>query len=307
MRLCDNERVNVTDFRRFYSEEVRIAAQIASPLLVEALAVVQREKFMGPPPWQIASAESLGNASLGLSDSQWLTTDDPRDLYHNVLVQLDATLHANNGQPSALAKWIDALALKPGERLFHAGCGVGYYTAVMTEIVGPQGGVVAAEVDAGLAARATGNLADYPNVAVHACDAATLDPGECDAMFINAGVTHPHKPWLERLRVGGRMVLPITFTMPGTPSGTGVMLKVTREAQRFSAKAISMVAIYSCTSVRDPELDAGLKNALASKMLLKLGSVRIDEHEKTDSCVVHRADICLSADALVREPRANPE
>ncbi|HEY6464642.1 MAG TPA: methyltransferase domain-containing protein [Candidatus Acidoferrales bacterium] len=298
MGLCDNERVNLAYFRRFYSEEIRIAARIASPPLVEALAMVPREKFMGPPPWQIASGESLGNASLGLSDSQWLTTDDPRDLYHNILVQLDATLHANNGQPSALAKWIDALSLKPGERVFHAGCGVGYYTAIMAEIVGPQGGVVAAEVNVGLAARAKENLADYSNIAVHACDAATLDSGECDAMFINAGVTHPHKPWLERLRVGGRMVLPITFTMPGTPSGTGVMLKITREAQGFSAKAISMVAIYSCTSVRDPELGVELKNAVASKALLKISSVRIDAHEKTGSCVAHRADVCLSLDKL---------
>ena len=27
-------------------------------------------------------------------------------------------------------------------------------------------------------------------------------------MLINAGVTHPHALWLERLREGGRLVLP---------------------------------------------------------------------------------------------------
>ena len=43
-------------------------------------------------------------------------TDDPRDLYHNVLVALDAVRDINNGQPSALAVWINALDLEEGDR-----------------------------------------------------------------------------------------------------------------------------------------------------------------------------------------------
>lgn len=94
------------------------------------------------------------------------------------------------------------------------------------------------------------------------------------------------------------MVVPITFALPGGPSGTGVMLKIIREARGFSSKAISMVAIYSCRSVRDPYLDADLKAALASKALMKISSVRIGEHEKTESCVAHRADVCLNLENL---------
>jgi len=62
-------------------------------------------------------------------------SDDPRDLYRDVLVVLDKTGDINNGQPSALARWIDALDLKTGDRTYHLGCGVGYYTAIMAETV----------------------------------------------------------------------------------------------------------------------------------------------------------------------------
>jgi protein-L-isoaspartate(D-aspartate) O-methyltransferase len=286
------------DYRRFYSEEIRFVANLTSAAVAEALARVPREKFMGPSPWQVASAESLGLASLGLCPSAYVTTNDPRDLYHNVLVALDADRQLNNGHPSTLTSWINALELRAGERVFHAGSGVGYYTAIMAEVVGVEGSVFAAEVDASLAARAAANLAAYGNVSVHAIDAAVADPGECDAMLINAGVTHPHLPWLDRLRDRGRMLLPITFVTPGASTGTGLMIKITRVGKGFAASVISMVGIYSCTSVRDPALEPMLQKALASRKLLKLKSVRREPHDQNDACIVHAREVCLSSEEL---------
>ena len=86
-----------------------------------------------------------------------MTVNDPRDLYHNVVVVLDRAKDINNGQPSALASWIHALALRPGDRAFHLGCGVGYYTAIIAEVVGPSGSVLALELQSDLAARAKEN------------------------------------------------------------------------------------------------------------------------------------------------------
>ena len=63
--------------------------------------------------------------------------------YHNLLVALDATRSLNNGLPGSLARWIQALDLKTEDRVFHLGCGVGYYTAIMADVVGPDGSVVA--------------------------------------------------------------------------------------------------------------------------------------------------------------------
>jgi len=265
--------MTLDEWRRFYAEEIRILANLPSSALVEAFASVPRERFFGSGPWQIASPEQAV-ATNSLASSVYVTTHDPRDLCHNVLIAIDSARFLNNGQPSALARWIDALDLKKGERAFHLGCGVGYYTAILAELVGLQGGVVAVELDPSIAARAKGNLASYTNVTVHAGDGAELDPGPCDAMLINAGVTHPHETWLDRLTEGGRLVLPLTAALGSTSFGSGVMAKIVRRRRGLAARVVTQMMIYSCTSVRDPRLEAPLGKALATRKLLEMKSVR---------------------------------
>jgi protein-L-isoaspartate(D-aspartate) O-methyltransferase len=281
--------MTLDDCRRFYAEEIKFAANLDSPALIEAFARVPRENFLGPGPWQIAFP------SLALGGTAYRTIDDPRDLYHNVLIALDTSRGLNNGHPSSLAQWIEALDLKTGQHVFHLGCGVGYYTAIMAEVVGPDGHVVGSEVDSDLAARAAANLSGYRNVAVHAADGAALDAGTFDAMFINAGVTHPHPPWLDRLSEGGRIVLPITVAIPEMGAGTGVMLRIIRNRGFFASQVVSEVGIYSCTSVRDPALEPLIRKALTAKALLKLKSVRVDQHAQADTCILHGGGVCLSS------------
>ena len=96
---------------------------------------------------------------------------------------------------------------KPGERVYHLGCGVGYYTAIIAEVVGPGGRDVGLELQPELAERAQQNLASYRQVKVEPGDGAVFDPGECDAVLINCGVTHPQGIWLDRLCEGGRLVV----------------------------------------------------------------------------------------------------
>jgi hypothetical protein len=45
----------------------------------------------------------------GAGQAHYRTIDDPRHLYHDVVVVLDLARDINNGQPAALARWIDAL------------------------------------------------------------------------------------------------------------------------------------------------------------------------------------------------------
>jgi protein-L-isoaspartate(D-aspartate) O-methyltransferase len=280
--------MTLEDYRRFYAEEIGYAGNVQSPALLAAFTRVPREEFLGSGPWRIASSD------LGFGVAYATTEDsDPRHLYHNVPVALDSMRELNNGQPGTLARWIDALQLSAADRVFHLGCGVGYFTAIMAEVVGTEGRVIASEVDPTLAAGARVNLARYPNVTVHAGDGAALDPGLCDAMLINAGGTHLHPPWLDRLREGGRLVLPLTVAM-GTNLGKGVVAKITRERGGFPAQVISFVAIYSCASVRDPQLEPLLGKAIATGALLKLKSVRRDPHAPADTCLLH-GDVCLSS------------
>lgn len=289
--------LTLEDCRAFYAQEIRFAATVATPGLVEAYARVPREKFLGRAPWQISSPGARALSMAGLRESAYVTVDDARDLYHDVLVALDRAKEINNGQPSALASWIDALSLQPGDRAFHLGCGVGYYTAIIAEVVGPSGSVVALELQCDLAARAKENLASYTNVTVHEGDGAAFDPGPCDAMFVNCGVTHPQTIWLERLRHRGRLVVP--FTVAVNPQvGQGVMTKILREPSGYSAAMVTPTGIFSGVSLRDPALEPLMKKALTTGGLLKLKSVRRDAHEPTDTCVLHAAEVCLSTAPL---------
>ena len=286
--------MKIEECRLFYAEEIRYAANVQTPGLIEAYARVPRERFLGPGPWLIGSAETRAMSAAGAIQMQYIAVDDPCQLYHNVVVVLDRAADINNGQPGSLARWIDAMELKPGERAFHLGCGVGYYTAIMAELVGSEGSVVGAELNNSLAERARENLSSYRNVAVHAGDGAQFDPGECDAMLINAGMTHPLLGWLERLRDGGRLIIPLTMATSAT-LGAGVMARITRTGTTYSVQVVTPVAIYSCATARDSNLEPVLRKAATTGSLMKMKCVRFDSHEPGETCVIHADGLCVSS------------
>lgn len=280
---------SLEDCRRFYAEEIKFAANLSSSALVEALSRVPREEFLGPGPWLIAVPD------MATGTVQYVPTPDadPCRVYHNVVIALDRSRDLTNGQPGTLAHYINALQLRQGDRVYHMGTGAGYYTAIMAELVGSSGEVIAAEVHPQLGPRAQQNLANRTNVTVHAVDGTQFDPGDCDAMLINAGMTHPLPLWLNRLREGGRLLVPVT--VPMAPNlGKGIMLKITREGNGYSAQYVSFVAIYSATSARDPQLEPAMGKALATGAFMKIKSVRRDQHSPDETCVVHGAEVCLS-------------
>ena len=156
--------------RRWFAEELRHTAHVRSPAVVEAFATVPREHFAGPGPWRVLSP------MRGLD--YWTTDDaDPRHLCHDILVAIDEMRRLNNGQPSLWANLIDQLGLKAGDRVIHVGAGLGYYSAIIAEIVGPGGRVTAIEIDPGLAERARANLARaWPQANVVTADGFAFMP-----------------------------------------------------------------------------------------------------------------------------------
>jgi protein-L-isoaspartate(D-aspartate) O-methyltransferase len=278
----------VDDARRWYAEEIREVADIRSDALIEALARVPREAFLGPGPWQIVRTRPLGAGDV----TYRVTTDaDPRRLYHNVLVAIDPARKLNNGQPTAVITWLDALDPKPGDRVLHVGAGVGYYTAIIAEAIGASGGVIAIEADPDLAERARANLAAWPNVRVVAGDGAAFDPGEFDVGFINCGATKLMPAWTNNLALDGRLHVPMT----SEALKQGAMLLTRRShGDRWPARFTGGVAIYPCSGARDAETDAALTELFKRGGVTKLQSVRHDAHERDDSCLMHRAEQCLS-------------
>lgn len=270
--------------RQFYADELRAVAHLQSDALVHAFATVHREDFLGPGPWQIM-----------VNDSTYRTTEDtdPRHLYHNVLVAIDETRGLNNGQPSSLAGWFEQLGPHEGERVVDVGCGTGYYTAILAEIVGPTGHVTAYEIDKELARRAGSNLAPWSYVEVVAGD-GTQHGVAADAIFVNAGATHPSVGLLDSLTPGGRLLVPLTTSVETLNAGYGLMLKVVREAAGLGAAFVSPVGIFPCIGNRDARLNESLKAALEGDSWKRVRSVRLDAHEPSPECWLHGTGVCVS-------------
>lgn len=281
--------------RTRFAKEIQRRGHIKSPGLIEGLATVPRENFMGPGPWKIVRAGVY----------QLTPDDNPRHLYDNVLVALDERRMLNNGEPLALLLFLDSLALSAGDGFLHIGCGVGYYTAIAAHAVGPQGGIVAVEIDPALAARAKLNLQSYGTVKV-VTDNGTRDPfGSFDAIFVNAGCTHLQPIWLDQLAVGGRLLIPLTVTIPTMPGiGAGSMLLVTRGESDYRAKFTSPVGIFHCEGARSAEEEALLAKAFAAGDRGSVCRLRRDAHPPGPNCWLHTGDVCLESDPARRqEPR----
>lgn len=245
-------KTDLVKLRRWFAEDLRLRTPVVrNPLVVDAFAAVPREAFLGPGPWRVMPAHRSDLASV-------TDDDDPRWLYHDVLVSIDASRRLNNGQPSLWAWVFDHLDLKPGERVMQVGAGVGYYAAVLAELVGARGRVVAVEHDAGLAARAAENARPWPQVTVAQGDGRAHDPGTVDAIVVFAGSTHPAPLWLDRLAEGGRLLMPLT-----ADNWWGRLLRVVRQGDAFEAATVGPVGIFHCVGGRDPDAAARLQQALA--------------------------------------------
>jgi protein-L-isoaspartate(D-aspartate) O-methyltransferase len=275
--------------RRFYAEEIAATAALQSPALVDALASVPREQFLGAGPWTVRGEADFQAPPRRTPDA------DARHVYHNYAIALDEERMLFNGAPGLLAMVIDRLALQPGDRVFHLGPGTGYYTSLMATCVGPAGRVVAVEVDEALAAAAQANTAAMPWVDVHHGDGSTVPDGPFDAMLINAGVTHPLDAWLDALGERGRMIVPLTAAVSPT-IGKGMLVRFARipDDRSLEARTVTFVVIYNALVLRDEARARELGAALARNPLPPLKRLRRDQHEAGLGCWLHRAGCCLS-------------
>ena len=221
--------------RQTYAAEV--TRRISDPRIEAAFAAVPREDFAGPPPWRIGSGGIFGQT----------TADDPARLYDDVLIAIDARRGINNGQPSLHAQSIDALGVKEGETVVQIGAGAGYYTAILAHLVGPQGKVIAYEIEPDIAERAKANLARFPEVEVRA-RSGVEDLPKADAIYVNAAASHPLRAWLDALKVGGRLLFPLQAAQ-----SNGAMLLITRPEQDnvWPARFLSAVVFIACEGAQD--------------------------------------------------------
>ena len=105
--------MDVATVRREFANRIAALAQLSSEL-VEALAIVPREDFVGAGPWKVMRPPFTGGY-VATPDA------DPRHLYDTVVVALDASRYLNNGEPSGLALWLDSLGSAAARGFFTSG------------------------------------------------------------------------------------------------------------------------------------------------------------------------------------------
>ena len=273
--------------RRFYAEELCRINRISSPAILAAFSTVPRERFVGPGPWMIQT-----------SGTEYFTeTDDSRNVYQDALIVLDPAKRLNNGQPSLWAFHLSLLDVRPGDRILHLGCGTGYYSAILAELTGPQGKVVAVEINDGLAARARVALDPWRQVTVVHRDGAQGPFGSADVIVVSAGATHPLAAWLAALKPNGKLLFPLTSTR-----GPGTMAYLTRKsADLFAAMLCGSVFFVDFEGARDPVVSDELARALKRDRGAAVRSLRCDAHEKEESCWLHGNGWCFSRRAAITE------
>jgi protein-L-isoaspartate(D-aspartate) O-methyltransferase len=270
--------------RLFFARLVTAKAGIAAGSeLAAAFASTPREHFVGPPPWKISTVPGYIETP----------TDDPAFLYQDIVVALGAEGPLNNGEPTLHASCLATLALKHGERVVHVGAGTGYYTTLLAKLVGEDGAVDAYEIDTVLAKRAIANLARFPHVAVHTRSGSEGPLPQCDVLYVNAGATAPLPVWLDSLKVGGRLLFPLT---PG--EGFGAMLLITRQSDNgYRARFLFQAQFVPCVGARNEAEGRRITEAFRTNDWRKVNSLHRND-SPGDSCWCSGFGWWLSTESL---------
>ncbi len=275
---------SLANAKRHYAEQIRARAQVTSPQILKAFRDVPRERFLGDGPWRIRSDIVSAYGSTGSAD--------PADIYHDVLVALDEDRKLDNGLPSLWALLFEALDVQPGENIVQIGCGTGYYTAILAQLVGESGQITAIDSDPGFAEQAQLLLGDYENVEVVHGDGCQLPIESVDAVIVHAGVSHPYAAWLDALAMGGRLQL--TLTSAGRQ---GIVFQFTRTPRGFTAQALRRIEIFPCEE-GEGKTEASLRLSFWNPFTSGIRSLRRDQHDEDETCWAHSEKFCLSKQAL---------
>ena len=137
------------------------------------------------------------------------------------LVELNEALPIGCGQtisqPLVVAFMIEQLQPQPGEKILDIGSGSGWTTALLAEIVGDKGKVIAMEIIPELKKFGEKNVAKYNFIKRGQVQFICTDGSKgyekeapFDGILVSASVqTDIPQTWKEQLKIGGRIVTPI--------------------------------------------------------------------------------------------------
>ena len=231
MAAQDQDQVRAA--RALYARQMGALLGKRDERLQAAFAAVPREAFLDDRPWRIVSP---GGETVTLPEN------DPTLIYQDVLLALQPERGVNNGSPSLHIRLMHALDVRPGQRVLHLGVGSGYYTAILAELVGPQGSVIGVDLDGELAAMAEKNLKPWKQVKIVRGDGFQWPRAEIDRIYVNFATARPAEPWLTHLARGGRLLFPLG--VPAPAPRTGVRHSIRGGALAIENRGVGFAASY---------------------------------------------------------------
>jgi protein-L-isoaspartate(D-aspartate) O-methyltransferase len=160
----------------------------------------------------LLASERLARAMLTVRREEFIPRCYRDHAYEEIPLPLPGE-RATISCPHSYPLFYEPLGLSEGDRFLEVGVGSGYGTSLAREVVGPEGLVVAIDIDATTLAFARENLkrAGYTDVVLVHGDGGLGYPAHApyDAICITAACPDVPPPLIEQLAAQGRLVAPV--------------------------------------------------------------------------------------------------
>ena len=137
-------------------------------------------------------------------------------------------------QPLVVAFMLELLQPKPGDKILDIGAGSGWTSALVSEIVGDKGRVIAIEIIPELTEFGRKNIAKYNFIEKGITEFVWADGSKgykkeapFDKILCSAEAKEVPQAWKDQLKIGGRIV---------TPIGSSIWLFIKKSSQQFEEK-----------------------------------------------------------------------
>jgi protein-L-isoaspartate(D-aspartate) O-methyltransferase len=130
---------------------------------------------------------------------------------------------SSSTQPALMADMLETLDVAPGMHVLEIGAGVGYNAAILANLLGETGQLTTIDLDPAMAQTAFRNLQElarrtndlvYGRVTVVATDGSQGFPAHAlyDRIIVTVQQWDVSPKWIEQLKPGGKLLLPLTLT-----------------------------------------------------------------------------------------------
>ena len=231
-----------TELRHDLVERLRRQGYLTDDRVADAFGEVPRENFL--PEY----ADRLGLAAV-YRDEAIVTRRDPETRLPT----------SSSSQPAIMARMLEMLDLRAGQRVVEIGAGTGYNAALLDRLVGPKGSVTSVELDREVAARAReALLATRSAAAVVVGDgrAGAPDGERVDRIIVTASGEAVARAWYDQLVPGGVLVVPLRLSR--VLFSAQVVVALRKVSSGFDTVAVSAGAFMA---LRGPSATGGARPA----------------------------------------------